>query len=67
MIGSGPARVFAGWLLTMQGYRPLLIERGKSVRERSRDIRQFEAVAVETGRATICSVKVELDPLVTGN
>jgi uncharacterized FAD-dependent dehydrogenase len=41
--GSGPAGLFAAWLLAAHGYRPLILERGKNVRDRSQDIREFEA------------------------
>jgi uncharacterized FAD-dependent dehydrogenase len=43
IVGSGPAGLFAAWLLATHGYAPLLLERGKAVRERSRDVRTFEA------------------------
>ena len=37
VIGTGPCGLFAGLLLAQMGFRPLLLERGKSVRERTRD------------------------------
>jgi uncharacterized protein len=37
VIGTGPCGLFAGLLLAQMGFRPLLLERGKSVRERSVD------------------------------
>jgi uncharacterized FAD-dependent dehydrogenase len=37
VIGSGPCGLFAGLLLAQMGFRPLILERGKAVRERTRD------------------------------
>jgi uncharacterized protein len=37
VIGNGPCGMFAGLLLAQMGLRPLILERGKSVRDRSRD------------------------------
>ena len=37
VIGMGPAGIFAGLLLAQMGFRPLILERGKAVRERTRD------------------------------
>src|SRR5687767_1063721 len=39
IVGSGPAGLAAGYFLAEQGYRPLVIERGKIVHERIDDIR----------------------------
>jgi uncharacterized protein len=37
VIGNGPCGMFAGLLLAQMGFRPLILERGKSVRDRCRD------------------------------
>jgi uncharacterized protein len=37
VIGTGPCGMFAGLLLAQMGFRPILLERGKSVRERTAD------------------------------
>lgn len=37
IIGNGPCGMFAGLLLAQMGFRPLILERGKSVHERSVD------------------------------
>lgn len=41
IIGTGPAGLFCGLMLAKAGFNPLLLERGKSVRERTEDIRKF--------------------------
>ncbi|MDR3323653.1 MAG: NAD(P)/FAD-dependent oxidoreductase [Zoogloeaceae bacterium] len=37
VIGTGPCGLFAGLLLAQMGFRPILLERGKVVRERAKD------------------------------
>ncbi|MCC2636854.1 MAG: hypothetical protein K0Q68_573, partial [Moraxellaceae bacterium] len=37
VIGLGPCGLFAGLLLAQMGFRPLILERGKAVRERTKD------------------------------
>ncbi len=37
VIGSGPCGLFAGLVLAQMGFRPLILERGKKVRERTQD------------------------------
>jgi uncharacterized FAD-dependent dehydrogenase len=41
IVGSGPAGLFAGILLSDMGYKPLLLERGADVDTRARAVRQF--------------------------
>ena len=37
VIGLGPAGIFAGLILAQMGFRPIILERGKAVRERTQD------------------------------
>jgi uncharacterized FAD-dependent dehydrogenase len=37
VIGAGPCGLFAGLLLAQMGFRPLILERGRVVRQRTRD------------------------------
>jgi uncharacterized FAD-dependent dehydrogenase len=37
VIGLGPCGIFAGLLLAQMGFRPIILERGKAVRERTKD------------------------------
>jgi uncharacterized FAD-dependent dehydrogenase len=43
VVGSGPAGLVAGYFLAEQGYQPLILERGRPVRERIRDVHAFDA------------------------
>ena len=37
VIGTGPCGIFAGLVLAQMGFRPIILERGKAVRERTKD------------------------------
>ena len=37
MIGAGPCGLFAALMLAQMGFRPIILERGKVVRERTKD------------------------------
>jgi uncharacterized FAD-dependent dehydrogenase len=41
IVGSGPCGLFATLILAQLGFKPLLIERGKDVRARIRDVNRF--------------------------
>ena len=41
IIGMGPAGLFCGYILAKYGYRPILLERGKKVEERTKDVEEF--------------------------
>ncbi len=42
VVGSGPAGAMAALFLAEHGYRPILLERGRAVRERIRDVQAFD-------------------------
>ncbi len=42
IIGAGPAGLIAGYLLARSGYQPLILERGRAVKERVADVRRFD-------------------------
>lgn len=41
IVGTGPAGLFCGYLLSKHGYQPLLLERGRRVEERQQDVEKF--------------------------
>ena len=41
VVGAGPAGLFAAFVLAEAGFCPILIERGKSVEERQKDVEEF--------------------------
>ena len=41
IVGAGPAGLFAGIILIENGVKPIILERGKSVDERVKDIQEF--------------------------
>ena len=41
IVGAGPAGIFAAYQLTEAGYQPIVLERGKKVQERQKDVEQF--------------------------
>ncbi len=42
VVGSGPAGLFAGYFLALEGYRPIVLERGREVKDRVADVRRFD-------------------------
>ncbi len=41
IVGMGPAGLFCGYLLAKHGYRPIILERGKKVEDRTKDVTTF--------------------------
>lgn len=41
IVGTGPAGLFCGYFLALHGYRPILLERGRCVEDRKRDVEKF--------------------------
>lgn len=46
IVGFGPCGIFAAFILSQMGYRPLVIERGKAMEERVKDVDAFWSHAV---------------------
>ena len=42
VVGSGPGGLVAAYFLAEQGYQPILLERGRAVRERIHDVKAFD-------------------------
>jgi uncharacterized FAD-dependent dehydrogenase len=42
IVGSGPGGLMAAYFLAAEGYRPLVLERGRAVRDRIHDVRAFD-------------------------
>ena len=41
VVGFGPAGIFASYILALNGLKPIIIERGKSLNERKKDVDKF--------------------------
>ena len=41
IVGMGPAGIFAGLLMAKKGYKPIIIERGQNVEERTKTVNEF--------------------------
>ena len=41
IVGSGPAGLFSAYILVSAGYKPIIIERGKNIELRTKDVEKF--------------------------
>ncbi len=41
IVGAGPCGLFSGWLLAEAGYKPIVIERGETIDERTLSVEAF--------------------------
>lgn len=41
IVGAGPAGLFCAYELALHGYRPIILERGKRVEDRTKDVEKF--------------------------
>lgn len=54
IIGAGPAGLFAALKLIQQGIKPILLERGKDVRARRRDLAQLNKEGIVNPESNYC-------------
>ncbi len=54
VVGAGPCGLFASYLLSQMGYRPILIERGKPIGEREKDFERLRKEAVLDPESNAC-------------
>lgn len=41
IVGMGPCGIFCAYLLALNGYKPIVLERGKAVEDRQKDVEKF--------------------------
>ena len=54
VVGEGPGGLFASLRLIEQGYRPIVLERGKDVRERKKDLSNIAKTQKVDGESNYC-------------
>lgn len=53
VVGFGPAGIFAALILAQSGFKPIVLERGKAVRERTKDTWDFWRKGVLTAESNV--------------
>ncbi len=54
IVGAGPAGLFAALILSEYGYKPIILERGKKVAQRTKDVEDFFENAELDTESNIC-------------
>src|SRR5574344_1746514 len=54
IVGFGPAGFFAGLVLARSGARPIILERGKAVEERAKDVEALKKKVILNPESNIC-------------
>ena len=54
IVGSGPAGLFCALILAENGYKPLIIERGEKVEERTKSVEKFWNESVLNPNSNVC-------------
>ena len=67
VVGAGPGGLFAALRLIELGLRPVVVERGKNVRDRKIDIARISVSTKLPLKATTVSEKEEQEPIQTAN
>jgi len=54
IVGAGPAGYFAALEMIMEGFKPIVLDRGKDVRSRRRDLRNVQQLGVVNPHSNYC-------------
>ena len=53
IVGAGPAGLFCAYLLALEGYQPILLERGKCMEDRKKDVDLFWKTGVLNTKSNV--------------